>query len=376
MRRLIFVFLVGLVLPLTALAQQMPAAAWIVDGSLWVNGLQVTESNACCALFSPSRTHLAYLETTDTQQNLIILDTANPQQPLLTLSADSFAPHSRLGHLAWQNDSLLWLNTFEWQPSEGLFAPLARWDLWQVDISSGSLTAFKQAGEGGAAVPSPDGTKVAVIHPGSYMTQFASIRIFDVNGEQLAFYEYPAVSGGSEQAWLPTLRWVGEGVRFAVPDADLIYSTDTLPPTLLMELSPAGVKALGEIQVDFPAAVVWSPDGNQAAYTRRKAPDALETTSLVWNISSGQETEIFAAQAFVSLVAWEDALIFYLPESGELVFWSGELQVIENVLDFVSLGGNTGLLIQGDYEQAQILYLDNGTLTPITQVAGLVTLAR
>lgn len=373
MRRLIFVLWFSLVLMPTAQAQNSPPTAWMIDGSLWVSGQQIADANTCCALFSPSRSHLAYLETTDTQQTLIVLDVASPQQPLLTLPAEAVAPGSRLGYLAWQNDTLLWLNTFEWT---GEYAPLARWDLWQVDVTTGNLTAFKQSGEGGVAVPSPDGTKFALAHPGTYAAEFASIKIFDVSGAELAYYEYPAISSGSELAWLPVLQWVDESVRFAVPDANLVYSTESLPPTMLMELAPAGVRALGEIRADFPANVLWSPDGTQAAYTRRKAADALETTSFVWNIIEQAETEIFSAQAFVSLISWDAALVFYLPESGELVFWAGQLQVYENVRDFVSLGDGTSWLVQGDYEHAQILYLDNGQLTPLAEVTGLVTLAR
>lgn len=375
MKRLIFILLL-LMLPLvSAQDNPIPSVAWIVEGRLWLEGQQTTTPNACCALFSPQRTKLAYLETTETSQILHILEVST-QQPLLTLSAETFASNSRLGYLAWQNEDLLWLNTFEWTTSEGIYAPLARWDLWQVETATGSTTQVRQAGEGGIAIPSPDGTKFAVLNPGVYAAQFASVKLYDLSGTQLAFYEYPAVSSASEQAWFPNIHWRGDAVRFAVPDADLVYNTDpsTLPPTILLELSPTQITVLGEIQVDFPADILWSPDGIQAAYTRRSSVESLETSVFTWVGDTKIETEIFKSPSFVSLLSWDDSLTFYLPESTELVFASGE--TIENVLDFVSLGDGTGFLVQGDFENTRISYLSNGELTPIADAAGAAFLAR
>lgn len=117
-------------------------------------------------------------------------------------------------------------------------------DLFLLDADTGALTPLLAAGSGGNAVPSPDGTKMAIARATS--VSLPRIDASDMHPDVITF---PVVLTYSEYAFYPAIVWAADSSRFGA----IIPSPEPLGPS--------------------PSAAIWSVDASTGA------PSLLATIS-------------------------------------------------------------------------------------------------
>lgn len=343
----------------------MPDIAWTTPrGELWLAGagiapFQVVETGACCAVFSPAGSRLAYLAAENNGQKLMIIDLS---QPTVAQAIDALPPNALLGYLRWQDENRLWLNTFYQNPNANLLE--TDWSLWQVDAASGRVMPNTDKG---VAFPAPDGRRFAIVNPSVYGADPATLTIFSSNGLRLGKpYEYPAISSASHLAWLPNLHWGAEDtIHFALPAPDLVYAFEQIPSTKLIAFQPSdGASVIGEIITPYPADVLWSPDGEQVAFL--SPPDAAGSQRvIVHTIATGEEQILMTDAPLGSLLLeWNTWLL--VNANGSLHLWSPS----QGSQTFTEVWGVThstdgGLALLMGLPQGKIVHLEDGTQTTI-----------
>lgn len=321
-----------------ALLQSIPV--WIQDGNLYAPDL--IYEDVASALLSPTGERVAVQQNDGTLVILNLTDDTAPYTIEVGLA----------GNLRWQDDDILYFNTFTVDETSNLLTP--NWDIWRVDAATQSVEQIRLANEGGAVFPA-DNNRLAWVDPGEYGASDAVVTL--ENGQT---YAYPAVSSGSHLDWIPALAWVGEAVRFPVPDPDLVYAITDLPETQLINLNVDGsADVLTTIQVDYPARVIWSPDGRYAAYTS-------QGVLTVWDSQTDStQAVVEATRSTLQLIDWRDALVYYLSDADRLVFWQPDLGLVyetNNVEDLASaLPG--WLLVRSSANSRELVYLEAGNET-------------
>jgi hypothetical protein len=368
-----------LLLPIVAVQAQdasiLPEAAWTTTtGELWLASrglepLQLAEAGACCAVFSPGGTRLAYVSTNTNGQSLVLLDTANPTHPLQTISSDSFPAGSLLGFLSWQGEDLLWLNTFTQPDRPDVKLLESNWGLWVIRVDTGRVTTISDQGRGGVAFPSPDGQVIAWVYPGRYQEIPAVISLYNSAGDQLGTYEFPAVSSGTHLPWLPHITWVEDTLWFALPDPDILYAFDSATPvSQLIELRLDGTTTvLGEAQIVYPAKVVWSPDGRQVAYIT--PAESASQNVVIKALESGEGTVIREQIPLGSeVLLWGDWLVVSLLGEG-IILWSPDREYSVPDVFGVATTQTNGLVLA---KRDQLVYWQDGDETLIARgISGL-----
>jgi WD40 repeat protein len=288
---------------------QLHDIAWINTAQeLWLAGIEaepmLVATNAThYPLFSPAGTHLAYLSEEGARDRLFILNVAVPEE---VIEVTGLPSESGLTYLQWQDENSLWLNTYQKANLPEAAFSSTDWDLWHISLDP--LTVEPVIDQRGAAFPSPDGTKTAILYPGRYGEIPGSISILDSERNLLGSMEFPAISSGTYLDYLPPLVWHEDGLRVALPNPDLIYNSSEPLPTRLIEFNPTdGQIELGE--VTFQALYwhfVWSPDGTQIAYLDPQQ----DNTVIIRDLSSGEQTSLDSLGSSGRLYHWQKYLIY------------------------------------------------------------------
>jgi hypothetical protein len=198
---------------------------------------------------------------------------------------------SEPGRLAWLPDGTTVLFSSRYLTVNG--AP-GNYDLWRLDIERGQLDALLPPGEGGRPTPSPDGTWVLLSTP----EELAVVR---ADGSQrrtlLTFDRVPTYS---EWQWLPEPAWNDDGsvhVALARPWQVGEAVTYTL---LRLEPSSGHEQELGQVEVSWLHAPLWSPDGSRLAYV-------AAGSGLVLAGGGGEDPRLVAPGDMALPVAWSPA---------------------------------------------------------------------
>jgi len=336
----------------------LPDVAWTsTSGALWLAGwgmepVQIASAGACCAVWSPGGTRLAYV--VDDGQTLNILDAAS--RTTQRIPRDMLPDGSLLGFIHWQDDHTLWLNTLQNPQLRGGSLLESNWDLWQVDIENQRINKFPTQG---IAYPAPASDHVLIVDPGHYQEQEAVARLYNTAGDLLHHFDYAATSSGSHLSQAPHVQWVGDAVHVVVPAPDLLYNPDQM--SRLVRMTPqAGAETQGEINVVFPAQAFWSPTAEQIAYINPQA--AL----IVRNLADGTEQTIADGLPIGTVIlGWRDALLFNVPDKG-LHFWSVEAGIEALVPDVLGVSyAQTGELILLKLDA--VVMLQNNIEVPLAQ---------
>lgn len=257
-------------------------AAWIFNGQLWVSdgtgdAELLSEGFVLQATLSPNEDYIAAILNRGTNpDDLLVIFEVETGESVLQVESEML-PITENEQLSfsrpiWINESTIWFNTialFEGPPGFE-----NRYDIHEVDLEGNIIERFA-AGTGGDIILSPDREKVAITRAGDYQNpnQLSMIQIIDVdNGNPLSnVFEFPAVATGSEITWSPTIQWNTDStsIVFAIPTPDLIYATDSLPPSQICRLSVEDSVICSDEEISYPAQPVWNDDLTRIAFERQ-----------------------------------------------------------------------------------------------------------
>jgi hypothetical protein len=342
-------------------AEPLPDIAWTTsNGELWLAGadmepVMVADDGACCAVFSQEGSRLAYIATALLSAPLMVLDLNDPTAPRLVRPDEEGEPI----YFRWGDENTIFFNTVLPLSERGGMLSFDDLPLWRADMTSGEVTPFPA---NGIAYPNPRGDLVAVVDPGIYNETPMTMTFLRPDGEILSSHQHASVSSGSHLGWVAEPYWSdsGNSVRYAVPDPDLVYTVfgEAHPPTQLYEAFSQGDDPvlLGEIIMPFPAEVVWSPDGSQAAYVP-PLNDASQQNIMVMTVPDGESVAVLDdVEIPVFVLRWRDALAISNPSEG-VILWTPDSTVeIGDVLGVTAHPSGGWVLLKRDGTIS--LYLD------------------
>jgi hypothetical protein len=129
-------------------------------------------------------------------------------------------------------------------------------------------------GEGGEFNISPDGKHIGLTRPGDYAKNTpGAITVVDASGQNpVKLLQFTVVNTGASYQFYPQVRWTTDSssLLVAMPDPNLIYATDKIPPTALWKLDVNGTKTqIGSVKADFFGLPQFSADGKFILYAQR-----------------------------------------------------------------------------------------------------------
>ena len=201
----------------------------------------------------------------------------------------------------WLDETTLLFNTFFFSE----FGGSENDDLYQVDLTSGEVTALAP---GGRFTIAPDGESVAVVVPGLYGEDAGSIHILD-SGQVFSF---DAVATAAEYRFFPRPQWIGTGVfNVAVPGVDMIYAEGDMPLVALWQIDMSGhAERTGAVSTSFFGLPQWSHDGAWLIGTQR---EGLDKFMLV--VAEGDGSDVMAYEMLN-----EPATVTWVPDSHTFVY--------------------------------------------------------
>ncbi|MEP7285612.1 MAG: hypothetical protein ABI947_07590 [Chloroflexota bacterium] len=203
----------------------------------------------------------------------------------------------RVLEMVWLDTRTVIFNTYRYMPKLLVQQQIAD-DLWQVDVETDSVSRLREDRQGGAFSISPDGQHIALVRPGDYASnQPGSIDVVDKQAKTpVRLLDYPFVTTGASTQFYPQVEWASDSqaLYVAIPDPNLVYKTENVPPTVLWQLSVTGQAVrLGGVQADFFGLPRFSVDGKFILYARRiGTPKENQLALLRANSDGSGEREI------------------------------------------------------------------------------------
>jgi hypothetical protein len=284
---------------LTAQSGARPLIVAYVDGDTLYTWRQdnptpqvVAKGQISRPLLSPAGSRVAF----QSGDALWLAEVNRQNSAHVLVAADTLGPARRVLNVDWLDDSTLIFNTFVFHPKRLVKQQFAD-DLWRADAASDQVIRLLEDGQGGAFTVSPAGIALAL--PGdSTSPRPGMISWVNARGQnKVKLLEYAAVNTGSSQSFYARPQWSADGASLfvAIPEPDLLYATQTIPPTVLWRLELTGkATRLGEVRADFFGLPEFSVTGQQVLYTRRIGPPADNQIALYQTNSDGSGEQLIA----------------------------------------------------------------------------------
>jgi hypothetical protein len=288
--------------PLNAQSSARPLIAAYVDGDTLYTWRQdaptprvVAKGQIRRPLLSPAGNRISF----QNGDALWLADANRQNSARVLVSADMLGPARQVLDVDWLDDNTLVFNTFIFHPRRLVKQQFAD-DLWRADAASGKVTCLLEDGQGGAFNLSPAG--IVLVRPGDGASQTpGTISWVNARGQnKVKLLEYAAVSTGSSQPFYAHPQWSADGTSLfvAIPDANLLYATQAIPPTVLWRLELTGkATRLGDVRADFFGLPEFSATGQQVLYARRIGPPADNQLALYRANSDGSGEQLIAQDA-------------------------------------------------------------------------------
>jgi len=267
--------LVGLPRPLAAADPALVVA--YVDGTtlyVWREGgqtLALASGTITRPLLSPSTDTVIYQQ----DGSLWIAHTRGKAALRALVTPEMLNPDKShfILDVAWLSDTTIIFNTYRSSPKALIKQQIAD-DLWRVDVGSGKVEMLRDKGQGGAFSIDSTGKFIALARPGDYPSQApGTLTLVDANGQNpVTVLEFPYVNTGASYQFYAQPQWRADGKALfvAIPPPDLVYATESVPPTALWQIGIDGkATQIGKVQADFFGLPIFSPDGKAILYARR-----------------------------------------------------------------------------------------------------------
>ncbi len=246
-------------------------------------------------LLSPAGSHVIF----QVGDALWLAEVNRPNSAHVLVAAGMPGPARQVLDVHWLDDTTLIFNTFTFHPKRLVKQQFAD-DLWRADVTSGRVIRLLEDGQGGAFSVNPAG--IALSLPGDSVSRTpGTISWVNAGGQnKVKLLEYAAVNTGSSQPFYAHPQWSADGASLfaAIPDPNLLYATQTIPPTVLWRLELTGkATRLGDVRADFFGLPEFSVTGQQVLYARRMGPLADNRLALYRANSDGSDERLIAQDA-------------------------------------------------------------------------------
>lgn len=237
-----------------------------------------------------------------------------------------------IGDIVWLEDVIFYFNTL--QQDNFTYEPLH--NLYRANLRTREVSLILSAGDGGKPHISPDGTRIAVVYPGTYGVQDGVIRAMDPirQREPRNLLFFVGVATGSEAPFYPPVRWLPDSsaVLTAIPDLDLVYSetasAQRVPQTVLWRLPydrPIDREQIGTLRSSFFGLPRWSDDAGALTFLQR-TPQSNRVSLIVADRVGGNQAAYYAGElGAVEQATWIEGTqrFYYTQGTAGTVFIGG-----------------------------------------------------